>query len=140
MTTLIGTIRESLRYKGREGQIAWMGHRLAGLGTLLFFVIHVVDTSWVFFAPELYSEAIALYKSPLFLLGEVGLMAAVIFHAINGLRIAVMDWRPQLWKYQRQISVATFAIIAILFVPAFIIMAGHIIEILSSGAGGVAGL
>ena len=32
MSTLVLTLRESLRYKGKEGQLAWFGHRLAGLG------------------------------------------------------------------------------------------------------------
>ncbi len=51
MATLITTISETLRYRGRIGQWSWVLHRLAGLGTLLFLVIHVIDTSWVYFFP-----------------------------------------------------------------------------------------
>lgn len=136
--SVVGTVREALRYKGKEGQIAWIGHRLAGLGTLLFFIIHVIDTSWVYYAPELYTHAVALYKAPLFLVGELMLMLAVIYHAVNGLRIAVMDMRPALWRHQRQLTLATFGVVALLYAPAFVIMMGHIIDILSASqvAGG----
>ena len=63
MATLVTTIRESIRYKGKEGQLAWIGHRVAGLGTLLFFMIHVVDTSWVYLWPQGYNHALAIYQS-----------------------------------------------------------------------------
>ncbi len=130
MATLVTTVRELFRYRGKEGQLAWIGHRLAGLGTLLFFTIHVIDTSWVYFAPEWYAEAIALYKSPFFLAGEVLLMLAVIYHAFNGLRITLMDFRPRLWKYQRQLTFGVFVLTAVVYIPVFFIMMGHIIEIL----------
>lgn len=132
MTTLVTTVRELFRYRGKEGQLAWIGHRLAGLGTLLFFIIHVIDTSWVYFWPEGYAEAIALYKSVPFLIGELFLMLAVIYHGVNGLRIAVMDWKPRLWQYQRQMTLGAFALVAALYIPAFIIMLGHIRDILQT--------
>ncbi len=132
MTTLVTTVRDLLRYRGKEGQLAWIGHRLAGLGTLLFFIIHVIDTSWVYFWPEGYAHAIALYKSVPFLIGELFLMLAVIYHGVNGVRVAIMDWKPQLWKYQRQMTLGAFALVAALYIPAFIIMIGHIRDILQA--------
>lgn len=130
--SIVGTAREALRYRGKEGQIAWIGHRLAGLGTLLFFIVHIIDTSWVYYAPELYTHAVALYRHPLFLAGELGLMLAVIYHGINGLRIALMDLKPNLWRYQRQLTLGTFALVALLYAPAFVIMMSHILEILGA--------
>jgi succinate dehydrogenase / fumarate reductase, cytochrome b subunit len=136
MATLVSTVREALRYRGKEGQLAWVGHRLAGLGTLLFFIMHVIDTSWVYFWPTGYEHAIALYKSVPFLAGELLLVLAVLYHGVNGLRVALMDWRPQLWKYQRQITLGTFALVAALYIPAFIVMMGHILDILAGRRGG----
>lgn len=132
MATLVTTVRELFRYRGKEGQLAWIGHRAAGLGTLLFFITHVIDTSWVYFAPELYAHAVALYKSPPFLVGEVLLMAAVIYHAFNGLRIAVMDMRPTLWKHQRLMTWGVFVLTAVVFIPVFFVMLGHIVELLGA--------
>ncbi|HEC22517.1 MAG TPA: succinate dehydrogenase, cytochrome b556 subunit [Chloroflexi bacterium] len=128
MSTLVMTVREVLRYRGKEGQLAWIGHRLAGLGTLLFFVIHVIDTSWVYFWPAGYEHAIALYRSRPFLIGELFLVLAVIYHGVNGLRVALMDWKPRLWARQRELTLAAFVLTAVLYAPAFVIMMGHIIN------------
>jgi succinate dehydrogenase / fumarate reductase cytochrome b subunit len=128
MSTLILTAREALRYKGKEGQLAWIGHRLAGLGTLLFFVIHVVDTSWVYFWPEGYGHAIDLYRSWPFQIGELFLVLAVIYHGLNGLRVALMDLKPGLWQYQRQMTLGVFGLTALFYAPAFIIMGSHTLK------------
>lgn len=132
MSTLILTAREALRYKGKEGQLAWIGHRLAGLGTLLFFVIHVIDTSWVYFWPVGYGYATILYRSWPFQIGELFLVLAVIYHGLNGLRVALMDWKPSLWRYQRQMTLGVFGLTALLYAPAFIIMGGHALKNLFS--------
>ena len=128
LTPLLETARGTLTYKGREGQLAWVGHRLAGLGTLLFFTMHVVDTSWVYFWPTGYGHAIALYQSLPFQIGELLLMLAVIYHGLNGLRITLMDMKPTLWKYQRELTWGTFVLTAVLYAPAFFIMGSHALE------------
>jgi succinate dehydrogenase / fumarate reductase cytochrome b subunit len=128
MATLVSTIQGALRYRGKEGQLAWVGHRLAGLGTLLFFVVHVIDTSFVYFWPSAYDHVILLYRSLPFQVGEILLLVAVIYHGFNGLRITLLDWKPRLWKYQRGFTLATFGLTALLSAPAVIIMGGHAIE------------
>ena len=128
MATLVSTIRDALNYRGKEGQLAWSGHRLAGLGTLLFFVLHVIDTSTVYFAPEHYATFINLYRSLPFQVGEILLVIAVVFHALNGFRIILLDFRPQLWKHQRALTLGTFALTALISAPAVVIMGGHAIE------------
>ena len=125
MTTLVQTIADGLKYRGKEGQLAWFGHRLAGLGTLLFFTIHVIDTSLFYFRPNLYEHAIAIYRLLPFQIGEMLLMLAVIYHGINGLRITLMDARPELWKYQREMTWGTFVLTALIYAPALVIMGSH---------------
>ncbi|HAY85690.1 MAG TPA: hypothetical protein DCY42_12450, partial [Chloroflexi bacterium] len=57
----------------------------------------------VYFYPPLYEEAIALYQHPLFMVGEIGLVFSVIFHGVNGLRIAYLDlFKPTKWKIETQ--------------------------------------
>ena len=90
MTTLVTTVTESLRYRGKLGQWSWMLHRVTGLGTLLFLALHVVDTSWAAFYPDQYAQAIHEYQSPLFTIGEFALIACVVYHAFNGLRIVLL--------------------------------------------------
>ncbi len=128
MTSLVNTLTETLRYRGAIGQWSWVLHRLTGLGVVFFLVIHVIDTSWAVFYPELYVHAIATYQTPLFTIGEFGLIAAVVYHALNGLRIIIMDYRPQWWKYQRQAAWAVIIGTAVLLVPVFALMTGHVID------------
>lgn len=108
-------------YKGREGQYAFLLHRLTGLGTLLFLIIHIVDTSTVYFFPSLYEEAIAIYRHPLFMLGEIALVFSVIYHGVNGLRIAILDlWAPAKWtiNFTRNSVRATFILSLLIWAPA----------------------
>ncbi|PJF44575.1 MAG: succinate dehydrogenase, cytochrome b556 subunit [Phototrophicales bacterium] len=128
MATLVTTITETLRYRGKIGQYSWAFHRLSGLGIVLFLILHVIDTSWAAFYPELYGKAIQEYQSPLFTIGEFFLVAAVVYHAMNGLRIIFFDYRPHLWHLQQKAAVGVFAASAIILLPTFIIMLGHTID------------
>jgi succinate dehydrogenase / fumarate reductase cytochrome b subunit len=66
-----------------------------------------------------------------FLCGELVLVLAVIYHGVNGLRVALMDFRPQLWRYQRQMTLGTFGLVAMLYAPAFILMVGHMRDLIT---------
>lgn len=93
-TTLVG----GLRYRGREGQWSYFLNRVSGLGTLLFLAVHILDTATVYFAPSLYQHAIELYRSTPFMVGEIALVAAVLFHGLNGYKIILFDLEPRRWN------------------------------------------
>jgi len=128
MATLVTTISETLRYRGKIGQWSWALHRIAGLGTVLFLFLHVIDTSWAVFYPELYKEAIAQYQSPLFTIGEFALVACVVYHALNGFRIVIFDWRPQWWHRQADAARLVFLGTLVILVPVFILMFTHVAD------------
>lgn len=87
-------------YRGREGMWNWVAHRAAGVAIFFFLLIHVIDTSLVRISPEAYNEVIGSYKTPLYGLIEAGLVAAIVFHAFNGLRIIAVD--TSLWALRHQ--------------------------------------
>ncbi len=128
MTSLVTTIRETLRYRGAIGQWSWVLHRVTGLGVLFFLILHVVDTSWAVFYPELYEEAIASYQSPLFTLGEFALVAAVVYHAFNGLRIAIFDFKPEWWQYQQRAAWVVIGAAVLVCIPTFLLMFSHVVN------------
>ncbi len=114
-----------IRYRGREGQLSFILHRLTGLGTLLFLTFHILDTSTVYFFPSLYEEAIALYRSTPFLIGEIFLVFSVIYHGVNGARIAIFDlFLVNKWQAPtaRRSALWTLAIAVILWLPAAFLM------------------
>jgi succinate dehydrogenase cytochrome b556 subunit len=128
VSSLVTTVTETLRYRGAIGQWSWVLHRLSGLGVLLFFVLHIIDTSWAVFYPGLYEKAIASYQTPLFTFGEFILVAAVVYHAYNGLRIVILDFKPQWWFYQQRAAYWVLGVTALTLIPVFIVMFSHVLH------------
>jgi succinate dehydrogenase / fumarate reductase cytochrome b subunit len=122
MQTLFTTIREVLRYKGREGQWLWVLHRISGLGILFYLIIHVYDMSLAYFNVPVHESMIALFKTPVFSVLELVLGALLIFHAVNGVRVALLDLRPDLWTKQQLATRIALVITAIIIAPTLIIM------------------
>lgn len=137
MTSLVVTVRESIRYRGKSGQYSWLAHRISGLAILGFLVIHVWDTANAYFWPQAYAWSIAVFKFPLFGLGEIGIMAAVLFHAFNGIRITILDFKPEWWKYQKVSARIVWILFFIAFIPAALLMFsgiwGHCVEAAQAG-------
>jgi len=110
-------------YRGREGMVAWLFHRISGVGVWAFVVLHVVDIYLVGGNPEAYDELLAFYASIPGRLMEVLLGAALLYHALNGLRIIVIDLWPRLTRYHRHMWWASWVIFIGVGVPgAFIIL------------------
>ena len=113
------------RYRGKEGQLSFILHRLAGLGTLLFLAVHILDTSTVYFFPSLYEHAIEIYRSTPFMIGEIALIFFVIYHGVNGARIAIFDlFAPDRWNVETQRKSAkwSLAIAILIWLPAAFMM------------------
>ena len=100
-------------YRGREGRWSWVAHRITGVLIFFFLFAHVLDTALVRVSPESYDRVIDTYKTPIVNLMEVGLVGAVLFHSLNGLRIMAIDFWEKGPRYQKQM---TFTILAI-FIP-----------------------
>lgn len=129
MSSIKSTMGGYVRYRGREGQLSFLLHRLTGLGVLLFLAIHILDTATVYFFPALYEHAIAIYRTTLFGIAEIGLVFAVLYHGANGIRIAIFDWFPQLWTIERQrkAAVATLIGAVLLWLPLTFFMVRNIL-------------
>ena len=107
-------------YRGHEGMWSWVAHRVTGVGIFFFLLVHVLDTALVRVSPEAYNAVIATYKTPLMGLGEIALVAAIVFHAFNGLRVAAVDFWSGGPKNQRKlfwIVIAAWVILMAGFLP-----------------------
>ncbi len=76
--------REYLTYRGGPGQWSWILHRLTGAGVFLFLLVHIVDIALVGWGPAIFNRLLFLYRYPPFRVGEIILVGAVIYHALNG--------------------------------------------------------
>jgi succinate dehydrogenase / fumarate reductase cytochrome b subunit len=109
-------------YRGGIGQWSWAAHRITGVLVVAFLFGHIVDTFGLGFGPELYDETISLYQQWWFKPFEVALVAATLYHALNGLRIILFDFWPHLALRQRQFAYAELALFAVGFLPAAFFM------------------
>lgn len=104
---------QSLRYQGGLPMIAWLLHRISGLGILLLVGLHVFAA---FLTQQLGSDLgitiNTIYESHIF---QLFVVFCVLYHAINGFRIAVLDIWPKYLQYQREALWLQFAI----FIPIY---------------------
>jgi succinate dehydrogenase / fumarate reductase cytochrome b subunit len=113
-----------LRYRGGQGMLAWAFHRISGIALWAFIILHVVDIYLVGGNPQAYNDILAIYASAPGRLAEVLLGAALLYHALNGLRILIMDLWPTMTRYQRALWYAAWVLFVVVFVPgAWIILA-----------------
>lgn len=89
------------RYRGGEGMLAWAFHRISGVAIWAFILLHVFDIWLASVNPVLYDELLVIYASAPGRVGEALLGAALLFHALNGLRIIIIDFWPSLSRYHR---------------------------------------
>lgn len=120
--------RDYVSYRGRIGQWAWILHRITGLGVLLFVFLHILDTSLIGWGPHAYNEAIALYRMTGFRIGEIILVGAVLYHALNGIRIIIMDFWPQTTVIQKQLLYGVVVAFVVLYVPTIYFMVHWMID------------
>ena len=95
LTRSVG-LATALRYKGQGPMLTFVLHRLSGLGLALFVTLHIL-------ASFLGGKA-GVYVNSLY--GSWGIQLLVVFcalfHAINGLRITLLDLWPSLLVHQRE--------------------------------------
>lgn len=113
-----------LRYRGGAGMLAWAFHRISGVAIWAFVVLHVIDIYLVGGDPEAYDTILQIYASLPGRIGEMLLGAALLYHALNGLRIILMDLWPAMTRYHRALWYGSWVIFAAIGLPvAYEIMA-----------------
>ncbi|MGH7715847.1 MAG: hypothetical protein ACREML_07590, partial [Vulcanimicrobiaceae bacterium] len=74
-----------------HGQWAWALHRATGIGIFFFLLVHVLDLALLPLAPNLYDATVASYANPFLMPMEIALVCAVIYHALNGTRLWILE-------------------------------------------------
>ncbi len=114
-------------YRGSPGMLAWALHRITGVAVLLFLFAHIIETSMLTVSPEAYNRAIGLYRQPWFKPLEFLLVAAVLYHAGNGLMVMILDFVPAVTRSYRRMFWIGAAVYAALMVPVAYFMLGKVV-------------
>jgi succinate dehydrogenase / fumarate reductase cytochrome b subunit len=107
---------------------SWVLHRITGATIFFFLFVHVLDTALVRVSPQAYNEVIETYKSPIVGLMEIGLVVAVLYHALNGIRVILIDFWQKGPRYQRQMLWVVVGIFLAVFIPALGMIGLHMVE------------
>jgi succinate dehydrogenase / fumarate reductase cytochrome b subunit len=115
-------------YRGDLGMWSWVAHRITGVLTFFFLFAHVLDTALVRVSPNAYDKVISLYKNPLVNVMELGLVGAILYHALNGLRVMLVDFWAGGARYQRLMLWVIVAVWIVVMVPSAYFMLQYNVE------------
>jgi succinate dehydrogenase / fumarate reductase cytochrome b subunit len=112
---------------------SWVLHRITGVLTFFFLFVHVLDTALVRVSPNTYNQVIETYKTPIVNLLEVGLVGAVLYHALNGIRVMLVDFWEKGPKYQKPMLWTIVVIWVAVMLPGAFFMLQRTVETLFGG-------
>ncbi len=99
----------ALRYKGQGPMLTFVLHRIGGLGMAIFVATHILAS---FLGGKTGTWINSVYESWAF---QIFVFFCALFHAINGLRITILDLWPKLIEHQREAIWVEWAV----FIPIF---------------------
>jgi len=92
---------------------AWILHRASGLAMVLFVGLHILAGFFTQqFGSEIGLSINIIYENWIF---QLVIFFLVIFHAVNWLRVIILDLWPALLEYQREVIWAEWLIIMPLY-------------------------
>ncbi|MCS6966454.1 MAG: succinate dehydrogenase, cytochrome b556 subunit [Candidatus Kapabacteria bacterium] len=83
------------RYRWHAGLVAWVLHRITGLALLGYLFVHIWALRTLVKGSAAFEAEMQLFTTPFFKVAEWLLFAVVLFHALNGIRIALVDFSTQ---------------------------------------------
>lgn len=103
------SLATGLRYKGEGPMLTYVLHRIGGLGMVIFVATHILAS---FLDGKGGAFVNTVYENWLF---QIFIFFCALFHAINGLRITILDLWPKLIEYQREAIWVEWAV----FIPIY---------------------
>lgn len=103
------SLAAALRYKGQGPMLTFVLHRIGGLGMAIFITVHILAS---FIGGDIGGFLNNVYEHWLF---QIFIFFCALFHAINGLRITILDLWPKLLDYSREAIWVEWAV----FLPVY---------------------
>ena len=136
-----------VEYKGRTNRLGiwgWLGggrwglerylytlHRVTGLGILAYFVLHIFVTMARASGPDAWKASIGRVTGPLFTIGEFLVFVAFAFHAVNGVRLFLIElgWavgKPiePVYPYRTSVDVQRPLAVVVMILAAIVVALG----------------
>ncbi|HEX6270143.1 MAG TPA: hypothetical protein VFZ43_07910 [Anaerolineales bacterium] len=117
------SLAAALQYRGKGPMWSFILHRIGGVGMAIFIAMHILAS---FAGGQIGVFLNTIYEHWLF---QIFIFFCVLFHAINGLRITILDLFPKLLEYSREALWVELAV----FIPLFAL---SVFVIMSTALGG----
>lgn len=75
----------------RAGWWAWLLQRVTGLGLVLYVFLHIGVISTAQLGAATFDGVLAVLQTPFFVVLDLLLAAAVLYHGLNGVRVILID-------------------------------------------------
>ena len=114
-------------YRGNPGLFAWALLRVTGVAVLLFLFMHIIETSMILVSPEAYNRALDIYRQAWFKPLEFLLVAAVLYHAGNGIMVMILDFLPTPSRTYRRMFWVGAVLYVVALIPVAYLMLGQVV-------------
>jgi len=74
------------------GFVSFALRRFTGVALVLYLLLHIWVIGSSISGPEVFDERLNFLQSDLFKVLEIALLAAVIYHAFDGVRLLLVNW------------------------------------------------
>jgi succinate dehydrogenase cytochrome b subunit len=108
----------------RLGMWAYALNRIAGIGLVVYLYLHLVILSTLSRGPGGWDAFVALARSPFFLSLDVILLAGILIHGLNGLRVALTGFNVGVKKQKALFSALMLVAVVALGVAVIKIFGG----------------
>ena len=78
--------------RNRGGMWPWLGQRVTAVLVFATIVVHLVLTHYIAIGQLSFDNIGERLAGGVVLVNDVVLLVAVVYHALNGLRMVVLDW------------------------------------------------
>lgn len=106
---------------------AFYAHRISGLAIFAFLALHLVDVGLIAVSPDLYDEVHALYGTAPMRVFEILLLAGILYHAFNGLRLLALDIVDTSARVSERLLWLAIVGTVLLTIPAAIVILGPVL-------------
>lgn len=97
------------------GFVSFFLRRLTGVALVIYLFLHIWVIGAINSGEQAFNDRMDFLGSPIFRVFEIGLLAAVVYHGVDGLRLLIVH-QFNVTEYRKSLFYATLVVSAILVI------------------------
>jgi succinate dehydrogenase / fumarate reductase cytochrome b subunit len=97
------------------GFLSFVLRRFTGVALVLYLFTHMWVIGSITQGPEAFNARLNLVQTPFFKLAEIALLAAVVYHGLDGIRLLLVNWF-KVTDYRKSLFYAVLAVSVLLVI------------------------